>query len=99
MSYKNTFKIDLLKTLELEFHKVRVYSNRLAIWRKDGNKLGWEELQTIKESIIPDKVAIEIYPLKNDVVNKRHTRHLWFSDDIEKMVSLNCQHPEFKKDN
>lgn len=81
----------LLHVLESDSHIVRVYHDRLAIYRKDGKILTWQELQDIKEEIRPNTIAIEYYPPKDKVVNKRHTRHLWLVDFM-----LHA-HPEFKK--
>jgi hypothetical protein len=88
ISYK-VARIDLLSVLESDIHVVRVYKDRLAIWRKDGQRLYWDELQKVKEDIAPGTIAIEYYPPSYKVVNKRHTRHLWFVDDIKH------KHPEF----
>jgi hypothetical protein len=87
--------IGLLNTIELDSHLVRIYSNRIAIWRKDGARLGWEELQSVKEKVWGNRVAVEVYPAKCDVVNLRHTRHLWWSEDLERMVKSVCIHAEF----
>ena len=88
--------IGLIAVRDLGIHLVRIYENRIAIWRKDGRRLGWEELQNIKETIWGDRVAIEVYPAAADVVNLRHTRHLWWSKDLECMVIKNCKAEEFE---
>lgn len=95
MNWREKSNDGLLKVHSIGDYRIRRYVNRLAIWRKDGQRLTWEELQEVKSNIIGDKVAIEVYPRDIDVVNKRHTRHLWFSDSIEEIVNKICRHPEF----
>jgi len=74
---------------------VRVYVDRLAIYRLDGERLTWEEVQRVKTEFWGDKAAIEVYPADAEVINLRHTRHLWSTTDIEDTVNLCCVHPEF----
>jgi len=96
MKWKNKVSSGLLRTDDLPLHKVRVYQNRLAIWRKDGERLSWEELQEVKENIWGDAVAVEIYPKNCDVVNLRPTRHLWkLTQPVEQSVLTECSHIEF----
>jgi len=76
-------------------HRVRCYSNRIAISRNDGNRLTWEEVQRVKCEILGDMICIEVYPAEKDVVNLRHTRHLWFDYAITSAVKSVCRHPEF----
>ena len=43
---------------------------------KDG--ISWEELQGIKDSIgFADHDAVEVFPVRRDVVNVANMRHLW----------------------
>jgi hypothetical protein len=77
-------------------YQVRVYKDRLAISRNDGDRLTWEELQKVKQEVWGDAVCIEVYPAESDVVNLRHTRHLWCTPEIETLVSRVCKHPEFE---
>jgi len=85
----------LLRTLDVGVHRVRVYADRLAIWRHDGDRLTWEELQDAKCKVWGDKLAVEIYPAQADVVNLRHTRHLWHTETLERAVRNQCRHAEF----
>jgi hypothetical protein len=97
MNWKDKAYQDLLEIVELELHKVRIYKDRIAIWRKDNERLTWEEIQEVKCKVWGDRTAIEIYPSECDVVNLRHTRHLWWSPELENMVKKVCQHKEFEK--
>lgn len=87
--------VGLISVCELEAHNVRIYANRIAISRKDGNRMGWEELQHVKQTVWGDEIAIEVYPAEADVVNLRHTRHLWKSQRLTDAVVQDCRHPEF----
>lgn len=87
--------IGLLETRVLPEHRVRIYADRLAIWRKDGMRLTWEELQSVKQTVWGDRVAIEVFPADADVVNLRHTRHLWSTDILVSAVKSQCRHGEF----
>lgn len=78
-----------------EEHNARIYEDRLAIWRKDGERLTWEELQQVKQMIWGDSIAVEVYPPQYAVKNLRHTRHLWRSDEITQAIQSTCSHPEF----
>lgn len=98
MSFRNKSSVGLLQIKHLEEHYVRVYSNRISIWRKDGERLSWEEVQKIKCEVIGDTIAIEVYPADIEVVNLRHTRHLWFGEEITKTVFLECHHEEFNNE-
>ena len=95
MRWHDKALIGQLDTLELQEHTIRIYSNRLAISRKDGGWLTWEELQTLKQILWGDEIAIEVYPKASDVVNLRHTRHLWRSLEITAAVKSTCVHLEF----
>jgi len=97
MKWETIANIDLIETRTIgSTYKVRIYNNRLAIWRQDGQRLTWEELQEVKQMIWGNLVAIEVYPSQADVVNKRHTRHLWWSRGLEDVVEKDCVHPEFQ---
>lgn len=85
----------LIRTVHCGSHIVREYPDRLAVWRKDGDRLTWEELQQVKQFLWGDRIAIEVYPAEADVVNLRHTRHLWSTPEIEIIVQHECRHPEF----
>lgn len=85
----------LIRTVHCSDHIVREYPDRLAIWRKDGERLTWEELQQAKQLLWGGRIAIEVYPAEADVVNLRHTRHLWSTPLIESTVRRECQHAEF----
>lgn len=78
-------------------HQVRIYENRLAISRFDGERLTWEEVQAVKQKVWGDRLCIEIYPSASDVVNLRHTRHLWWEPHLELIVKAMCWHPEFDR--
>lgn len=90
--------IGLKKVLDFPCHKVRVYSDRLAIWRKDGRNLTWDELQVVKGAVWGENaVAVEVYPAQRDVINKKNTRHLWSTIKLRNIVKTECKHPEFLK--
>ena len=101
MRWRSRVGVDLVRTFSPDsIHMVRKYPNRLAIWRKDGNRLTWEELQKIKCLVWGDDiVAVEVYPCNDDVVNIKHTRHLWTSTEIREAVKKCCRHPEFEVNN
>lgn len=96
--FKKKSKIGLIEIKKLPEHKVRVYKNRLAIWRHDGERLMWDELQLVKNIILGNHaVAIEIYPEQNKVINIKNTRHLWIlDDDTTDEILRQCKHPEFE---
>lgn len=85
----------LIEVRELELHRVRIYKERLAISRNDGQRMTWEELQEIKQLIWGDAICVEVYPAADAVVNLRHTRHLWSSPSLTAAVIDSCRHPEF----
>jgi len=99
VNWKSTAHIGLISTHELPDHFVREYSDRLAIWRRDGARLGWEEIQAVKCLIWGDRTAVEVYPPPASCVNLRHTRHLWWSPSLEASVREHCRHPEFDRAN
>ena len=76
-------------------HYVRRYPDRLAVSRFDNGRLAWNELQAVKEALWGDEIAVEIYPAAEDVVNLRHTRHLWRSEQLTDAVLALAPHPEF----
>ena len=90
--WRERASVGLLRTIEIGEHRIREYADRLAIWRVDGERLGWEELQLVKELVWPGIVAMELYPAHKNVVNLRHTRHLWRAPAS---VIDKCRHPEF----
>lgn len=96
VNWQERAEIGLLRTQNLDRHFVRVYSDRLAIWRRDGQRMTWEELQTVKQEIWGDAVAVEVYPAESDVVNLRHTRHLWHTPELAVVVAAVCTHKEFE---
>jgi hypothetical protein len=93
-SWRARASVGLLKTHCLEAHVVREYANRLAIQRHDGERMTWEELQAVKCAIWGDRMAIEVYPAASVAVGLRHTRHLWWSPDLELAAVSGCRHPE-----
>lgn len=94
-SWREKASVGLIETRTVGEHNVRVYADRLAIWRKDGKRLTWEELQTVKCAVWGDRVAVEVYPAQCDVVNLRHTRHLWTGSRLAEAVAAECKHVEF----
>jgi len=96
MNWKDKAEVGLIETQNIgSTHKVRVYSDRLAIWRQDGHRLTWEGIQEVKQMVWGNTVAVEVYPAQADVVNERHTRHLWSTNSITDAVAKDCVHPEF----
>ena len=95
LNFRNRASVGLLETRTVGEHNVRVYADRLAVWRKDGQRLTWEELQAVKCSVWGDRVAVEVYPAQSDVVNLRHTRHLWTGPKLTEAVANECSHIEF----
>ena len=93
--FRSKASVGLLETRSVGEHNVRVYADRLAVWRKDGQRLTWEELQAVKVAVWGDRVAVEVYPAQGDVVNLRHTRHLWTGPRIVEAVTTECTHIEF----
>jgi len=94
-SWREKASVGLIETRTVGEHNVRVYADRLAIWRKDGERLTWEELQSVKCAAWGDRVAVEVYPAQCDVVNLRHTRHLWTGPRLTEAVAAECTHSEF----
>lgn len=95
-SWIDRASVGMLREINSGDHLIREYENRLAIWRKDGARMTWEELQGVKQAIWGDRVAVEVYPAASDVVNLRHTRHLWSTNEIANLVTESCRHPEFQ---
>jgi hypothetical protein len=89
--------VGLLRTGSIKSYRFREYTDRLAVWKANGLRLTWEEVQEAKTLIWGDRVAIEVYPAASDVVNKRHTHHLWSTPEIVDVVRRHCRHPEFSK--
>lgn len=95
MRWRDKANIGLIEEKSVGSYRVRIYTNRLAIWKNDGGRLTWEELQKVKQEIWGNRVAIEIYPSDKDVINLRHTRHLWWTEELENTVKQICKHEEF----
>lgn len=95
MSWKERAAIGKVGEYADEKYKARIYLNRIAISKRDGERLTWEEVQEAKQRILGDMPCIEIYPAQCDVINLRHTRHLWHGQEISMIVQL-CKHPEFE---
>lgn len=50
----------------------------LWVKRHDGKPIhDWRALQRIKEAIVGDRTALEVYPLNRDVVDDANFYHLW----------------------
>lgn len=60
-------------------HPGQVRALHLAIRRHDGEEIrGWSDLQRIKNEIAgPERVAIEIYPAEESVVDNANMRHIF----------------------
>ena len=98
MTFKEKAEIGLLELRVIGLtYKVRIYQDRLAIWRQDGKRLTWEEVQEVKQMVWGDLIAVEVYPPQSDVINKRHTRHLWSTHDLRSTVLKDCIHEEFRR--
>jgi hypothetical protein len=95
MQWRKKANMGLLEQRSVGDFCIRIYKNRLAIWKKTGERLTWEELQNVKQIIWGNKVAVEIYPSENDVVNIKHTRHLWWTEKLEQTAKDECRHEEF----
>ena len=97
--WRDKAAIGLLETRRVATgHIVRIYCDRLAIQREDGERLTWDELQMVKCLVWGDIVAVEVYPARFGVVNLRHTRHLWTGPLLREAVGKECVHAEFAKD-
>ena len=97
MKWRERAEVGLIETRTIgSIFMARVYNDRLAIWRQDGNRLTWEEVQEVKQMIWGNLVAVEVYPAEPDVINERHTRHVWTSRAIRDVVNEECAHPEFR---
>jgi hypothetical protein len=63
----------------------------VAICRKDGKIVTWIEKQEIKDELFgEERIAIEIYPKHNEIINDSNVYHLWIyegeGNEIEKLV-------------
>lgn len=96
MPWRDRAEAGMIRTAETPLHFIRVYANRIAVSRHDGGRLTWEELQAVKQQMLGDRTCIEIYPAASNVVNLRHTRHLWWSQEISLAVKAIPEHPEFQ---
>lgn len=46
--------------------------------------ISWDQLQWIKDQLYPERMAVEIYPRSDRIVNVANCRHLWVLDvDLE----------------
>ena len=56
----------------------RTALNNNGQWR---DNITWDELQWIKSAVgFGDRMAVEIFPADDDIVNVRNMRHLWILD-------------------
>lgn len=79
--FDSTYQVQTRK-IQTEWGKV----THLMIWRHDNQPVrSWPELQRIKNEIAgAARVAIEVYPAQDDVVDERNASHLWvLSEDME----------------
>lgn len=59
-------------------------SKCLSISRKDGLEIiSWDDMMHIKNEVLGNVVAIEIFPKKEDLVNESNTRHLWVIPELQ----------------
>ncbi|HEX8287856.1 MAG TPA: hypothetical protein VF556_07675 [Pyrinomonadaceae bacterium] len=58
----------------LRFSVARTQIDHQGKWL-DG--ITWDDLQTLKNQLFPDREAVEFYPALEDVVNVANMRHLW----------------------
>jgi len=49
----------------------------ISISKEDEVSMSWEFLQTIKDLFYPNIDFIEVYPSKNNIINKGNVRHLF----------------------
>jgi len=49
----------------------------------DEKSLSWEQLQSIKDRFFPDKTFIEVYPPKDEIINKANVRHLIHQRNVQ----------------
>jgi hypothetical protein len=101
MKWKEKAAVGLLETRKVsEFHQdytVRIYADRIAIQSAECDPISWEVLQRIKQRILGEVFAVEVFPAtESEVVNLRNTRHLWFGPEISKIQAV-LNHPEFTK--
>lgn len=74
---------DLVSFWKNNVYSVQVYARgdatQLVVRRHDElGGIGWDDLQRIKNEIVgADRVAIEIFPAEDDVVNQANLRHLF----------------------
>lgn len=95
MKWKEKVSIGLIEIIQCEEYSVRRYSDRIAIQSKTQDPISWETLQRVKNKVIGEVFAIEVFPAtESEVVNLRNTRHLWFGSEISKIQAF-LQHPEF----
>jgi hypothetical protein len=73
--WNNWFYVVMLKTISTEIGPVE----HLYIRRGDGRPVhNWASMQQIKDEIIgEDRVAIEVYPAKDNLIDEADMYHLW----------------------
>lgn len=49
----------------------------ITIERETEKAFSWEELQEIKDTYYPETEFIEVYPKKQNIINKGNVRHLF----------------------
>ena len=78
---EKTAKSDEIKAVEDEKITVTIGKNENLIYIgvavDNERSLGWEELQDIKDKYYPNEEFIEVYPKREQIVNKANERHLF----------------------
>lgn len=98
MNWYEKSRVGLIKIVSCEGYSVRVYADRIAIQSSTQDPISWETLQRIKNQVIGEVFAIEVFPaIESEVVNLRNTRHLWFGPEVDKLKDI-LKHPEFSKE-
>ena len=99
MNWYEKSRVGLLKVIQhFETYSIRVYEDRIAIQSPTQDPISWETLQRIKNQVIGEVFAIEVFPaIESEVVNLRNTRHLWFGPEVDKLKDI-LKHPEFSKE-
>ncbi len=98
MNWYEKSRIGLLDIVKVDDYSVRVYADRIAIQSSKNDAISWEVLQRVKNKVIGEVFAIEVFPAEeSEVVNLRNTRHLWFGPEVDKIKDV-IKHPEFSKE-
>lgn len=98
MNWYEKSRIGLLDIVKVDDYSVRVYADRIAIQSSKDDAISWEVLQRVKNKVIGEVFAIEVFPAEeSEVVNLRNTRHLWFGPEVDKLKDV-IKHPEFSKE-